>query len=461
MALDLEPSGAQRQAGIDAAVREARERLVRDLFRELHAHGIHFVVLRNYDGLPDDVGNDLDLLVHPSQRQIAERVAAAAAHGCGFRLHNRAEGPHVMLYFTHEQTCTQLHVDLFCDVLWRGFILLTAVEVLDRRTLGAVFDTPHPVDEAIVKLLAAILYQGSLKEKYRIGIAEALHAHRAVAMTLLARLFGRRAARALLRRVDGGDWGGIAQRAATLRGALVLRQLRRSPAAAIQSVWRNEVVRVVKRLRNPVGMSIALIGPDGSGKSTLARTVSARLSSTWRPESVRYVHWKPRALGTEAPPGPPNTAPHGMPVRTRGLSLLYFVYHTAGFSAGGVRRLVVPRLRGHLVLLDRYYYDFFVDQRRFRVDVPPRLVEWGFRFIPKPDLVFCLDVPPDVVQARKAEVPYEETVRQREAFLTLATRLPNGEVIDASRPVDEVATDVVRRILLHMAGRAVRRQAGP
>jgi thymidylate kinase len=461
MALDLARSPEPRQTLADAAVSEVRERFVRTLFRELRANGIDFVVLRNYEGLPADIGNDIDLLVHPTQRQAAERIIAAVARACAFRLYNRAEGPHVMLYFVHEHTCSQLHVDLFGDIMWRGFLLLSAAEILDRRTPGAVFDVPHAVDEALIKLLAAVLYQRSLKEKYRTGIAEALEAHGALAMSVLARPFGRRAAAALVRRVDSADPEGIAGGAATLRSVLVLRQLRRSPAVAIASIWRNEIVRVLNRLRRPTGISIALIGPDGSGKSTLARAVSARLSATWRPESVRYVHWKPRALGAERPQGPPNIAPHGVPVRSRRLSLLYFVYHTVGFIAGGVRRLTVSRLRGRLVMLDRYYYDFFVDQRRFRLNVPPRLVEWGFRLVPKPDLVFCLDVPPEVIQARKAEVPYDETVRQREAFLSLAGRLTNGRVIDASRPVDDVATDVARHILLHMADRTGRREAEP
>jgi thymidylate kinase len=462
MTLDFDRSLEPRATLVGDPVSVARERLVRALFRELRSSGIEFVVLRNYDGLPADVGNDLDLMVHPVQRHVAEHVTVAAAHACGFRLHNRAEGPHVMLYFMHEQTCSQLHVDLFSDIMWRGFILLGATEVLDRRTHGALFDTPHAVDEAIIKLIAAVLYQGGLKEKYRAGIAEALDANRDLAVSVLARTVGHRAAAALVRRVaEGGDAEGIAAGAATLRTTLVLRQLRRSPARAVASVWRNEIVRVLNRARRPTGLSVALIGPDGSGKSTLAWAVSERLSDTWRHESVRYVHWKPRPLGKEQPPGPPNTAPHGVAARSRGLSLLYFVYHTAGFVTGGVRRLTVPRLRGRLVMLDRYYYDFFVDQRRFRLDVPPRLLKWGFRIVPKPDLVFCLDVPPEVIQARKAEVPYEETVRQREAFVALAKRLPNGQVIDASRPVNEVATDVTRRILLHMADRAVRREATP
>jgi thymidylate kinase len=462
MALDLKPSSEPREAIVHAAVGAAREQFVGDLFRELRSNGIDFVVLRNYDGLPAHVGNDLDLLVHPSQRHAAESVTAAAAHACAFRLHNRAEGPHVMLYFMHEQHCSQLHVDLFGDIMWRGFFLLSAAEVLERRTRGAVFDTPHAVDEAIIKLLAAVLYQGILKEKYHTGIRDALDAHPVLAMSILARPFGEGPAAELVRQVaDGGRPEAITARAATLRTTLVLRQLRRSPATTVASVWRNEILRMMNRGRRPAGMSVALIGPDGSGKSTLARAVSERLSDTWRDESVQHVHWKPRAFGVEQPAGPPNTAPHGVPARNRGLSLLYFVYHTVGFVAGGLRRLTVPRLQGRLVLLDRYYYDFFVDQRRFRLDIPPQLVERAFRFVPKPDLVFLLDVPPDIVQARKAEVPYEETARQREAFLALATQLPNGRVIDASRPVGEVATDVARHILLHMADRALRREAEP
>jgi thymidylate kinase len=138
--------------------------------------------------------------------------------------------------------------------------------------------------------------------------------------------------------------------------------------------------------------------------------------------------------------------------------LLFFCYHTAGFIAGSLRQILPMRIHGKLVILDRYYYDFFVDQPRFRMAVPLRLVRLAFHFVVKPDLVFYLDVAPEIVRSRKAEVPLEETVRQREAFRALATWLPNAHIIDASRRVDSVAADIARHILGYMEARAVARK---
>ena len=75
----------------------------------------------------------------------------------------------------------------------------------------------------------------------------------------------------------------------------------------------------------------------------------------------------------------------------------------------------------------------------------------------KPDLVFCLDAEPEVLQARKKEVSFEECKRQREAYRALARKLPNGHVIDASRPLETVVHDVQTIILHFMAERVERR----
>jgi len=79
------------------------------------------------------------------------------------------------------------------------------------------------------------------------------------------------------------------------------------------------------------------------------------------------------------------------------------------------------------------------------------------RFVPQPHLVILLDAPPEVLQARKKDVPFEETVRQREAYLRLVRSLPNGYAVDASRPLDNVATEIEWIILDYMAERTARR----
>jgi thymidylate kinase len=113
-----------------------------------------------------------------------------------------------------------------------------------------------------------------------------------------------------------------------------------------------------------------------------------------------------------------------------------------------------------LVLIDRYYFAFFVDQLRYRLRVPQGLVRLGYRCLPKPDLVLLLDAPVDVLQGRKQEVSRTETQRQRDAYLDLVRNLPNGRVIDAAQPAEAVAAEVTRAVLDFMARRAGSTGAG-
>jgi thymidylate kinase len=109
-----------------------------------------------------------------------------------------------------------------------------------------------------------------------------------------------------------------------------------------------------------------------------------------------------------------------------------------------------------LVLIDRYYYDFFIDQRRYRLRVPQWIVRAGLTFLKKPDLVFILDAPEQALQQRKQEVKPEESRRQREAYLRMGKSLPNAHIIDAGQNVPEVVRDIKRAILRFMAERAER-----
>jgi hypothetical protein len=250
------------------------ELLLRTVFSSLKGHDIDFVVLRNYEQLPFEVGNDLDLLVREQQRARAEQVVVSAAAVCGYQLHNRAEGPHVMLYFNEKETCAQIHIDLFADCLWRGFTLLSAEEVCARRMRGSLFDIPHPAHEAVISLLKTVLYDGAVKECYRSDIAGKFAAHERLVTDVLTRSLGRPRAQALVGDVSRGDWSKIADSVLALYCSLVFRHFGGAPLQTAASLWRNEVTRMWKRARWPVGTSIALIGPDGSGEDDRGTSAS-------------------------------------------------------------------------------------------------------------------------------------------------------------------------------------------
>ncbi len=216
--------------------------------------------------------------------------------------------------------------------------------------------------------------------------------------------------------------------------------------------------RLARRFLQPPGVTVVLCGADGSGKSTAAQAVMDGLSGTFPPAKVHHYHWKPPmfSAGRRAARGPA-TDPHGQPARNPILSLCYFAFHWLEFFLGSHLRLRPITFRGGLVLIDRFYYDFFVDQRRYRLSVPRFLIRLGHFFLKKPDLVVLLDAPANVLQSRKQEVALAETERQRAAYLELVRGLSNGRVLDAAQPPEKVGADFIRAILDFMAERTTKR----
>jgi len=432
-------------------------RLVTAVFGAWQQSGINFLILRNYEGLPDFAGNDIDVLVHPAQLREAEGVLLAAARNAGFRLHNRVEFATLALYLSSQQGTTQTHFDLFTALKWRGFDLLACEGFLERKASRGLFSVPHPADETAAKLLASMIYTGKVKEKYRQSLVAGFLAEPAATTRLLAETYGQANAEFLVAAGAKADWALIEARTGALRRALILRQLTRRPGRTLKSALRL-AGRLAGRLRWPPGLTLVLCGADGSGKSTAARAILDGLSSTFPPQKVRHFHWKP-TLFTARRQGMrgPATDPHGQPPRNPAISLCYFALHWLEFFLGSYLRIRPVTFRGGLVLIDRYYYDFFVDQRRYRLAVPRFIIRVGQMFLKQPDLIVLLDAPGAVLQARKQEVSLAETERQRAAYRQMVEGLSNGCIVDATLPPEQVGAEIKRAVLDFMAARTVKR----
>jgi thymidylate kinase len=205
-------------------------------------------------------------------------------------------------------------------------------------------------------------------------------------------------------------------------------------------------------------MTIVLCGPDGSGKSTAMEKVIAALAPSFSPAKGRQFHWKPPVFsGKRQAARAPVTDPHAAPPRNSVASVVAFGVHWLEFWLGTWLTLRPVTFKGGLVLIDRWYYDFLVDQKRYRLRVPTGLVRAGYRLLPKPDLVLLLDAPAEILLQRKQELALEEIERQRTAYLAALKPLPNCVVLDASEPPDCVAANI-RNAILDLAARRVRRR---
>ncbi|MCX6926880.1 MAG: hypothetical protein NT154_27290 [Verrucomicrobia bacterium] len=431
--------------------------LITAVFRAWRQGGIGYLVLRNYESLPDSTSNDIDVLVDPGQLHQAERALLEAAWKAGFRLHNRVEFATLALYLSSRQSNVQAHFDLFTALKWRGFDFISCQEFLRRKVDRSLFFIPHPVDETATTLLASLIYTGKVKEKYKPLITAGLRAESVAITDLLAQTYGQAHAEFLAAAGAQEKWAEIEAATGALRRALILRQLTRRPWRTIQSLLR-DARRLARRALQPPGVTLVLCGADGSGKSTVASAVKEQLGCTFSPSKVQHYHWKPPLFSTRrrAARGPASD-PHGRPARNRLVSLCYFGFHWLEFCIGSHLRFRPSTFRGGLILIDRYYYDFYVDQRRYRLRLPQAIVRLGHLLVKTPDLVVLLDAPAEVLQSRKQEVALSETERQRAAYLGLVGNLRNGRVVDATQPPEKVGTAISLIILDFMAERTRKR----
>jgi len=431
--------------------------LVTDVFTRWKNAGIAFVVLRNYQQLPHATNHDVDVLISPSQLGTAEEILLESARNTGFHLSNRAKFSPVSLFFFNPETSSQSQFDLFHTLNWRGLTLLPTRPVLNWRIERGLFAIPHPVHEALNSLMGRLIYHGYVKENYKEFIQATFQRYPQESETKLRRMAGKKVAVKIAAAILENNWPAVEAQTNPLRRGLTFQRGFFRPLETLRQML-NDARRLTERLFVPPGVTIVLLGPDGSGKSSVARRLIDELHGTFYKDKSLHVHWKPAVfLRKRRAERPATTDPHGQKPRAWLASQLALMYHWSEYFAGSITQFLPVLFRCGMVLIERHYYDFEIDPRRYRLRPPCGLVKFAFHCLPKPDLVFVLDAPPELLQARKPEVTPEESRRQREAYLTLAARLPNSRVIDCTQPLDAVVGSIILEALSYCEKRQANR----
>ena len=173
------------------------------------------------------------------------------------------------------------------------------------------------------------------------------------------------------------------------------------------------------------GLLIVIEGTDGSGKSTQVNMLSQYIKDECYGCTVS--EWKTSRLIS----GVINDAKERNMLNTTTYSLLY-----AADYADRLESEIIPALKaGFVVLMDRYVYTAYV-----RDSVRGHDIKWVkelYSFAPKPDLVFYLNVAPDILIkrliAKNGGLDYFESGRD----IGLSTDIYNSFEIYQKRCLDE------------------------
>jgi len=430
--------------------------LFRELFAAFDVHELRYCILAGYDSYPDLIGSDVDFMVLPADAHRVPGILAAVAERTGSRLVQCIAHETTAAWFVIARegpsSLSFLHPDLSTDYRRRGRLWLRAPDILARRRRDPRgFWIPSTAD-AFIYYLIKKLEKGAISSAQTDELCRHYHADPGTARQLLEQHFPAHGADWIERAVHRRDHASLDASLDTLREQLHSH----SPAEPLLQRLRQFTangMRVIDRLQRPSGLSIAFLGPDGCGKSSVIDQVMHDLREVFR--RVEYQHLRPRPLARGDTPGAaPVINPHGQKARGAGGSVAKLLHFWSIYLIG-TQLWTFPRLvSSTLVIFDRYYHDLLADPRRYRYGAQLRWARLLGRLVPQPELTFVLDAPPEVIQARKKEVPFVESQRQRQAYLDLAPQLRRAHVIDATQPLDKVVADVVAIVLTRLESRA-------
>lgn len=441
-----------RESGQD----EERRRTLWALFEVLDGAGVPYCLLRGYQGHLAGAGSDVDFVVEASW--LPARLAAlldAHRERIGARVVQWNEANYVVLVAdgTDAAPCL-LHLDFATDLRRAGRLFFTGVEVLaGRRRYERWWAPARGVEFAYA--CAEKIIKGTLSPADGQRLSGIYQGDPAGCAAQVCRLWDPNAATVVLAAATSGYWDSVLGDLPRLRADALRRATRQHPLAPVTGCATQTLERARRWLRPRDGLHIVLLGPDGVGKSSVIDAVRTDLRGAFGGEA-RPGSFAPSFFGgrAEAVRLRSKKGPHALPPRSLLASLLKGAFWVLYYSLGYYVTIRPALARNALMINDRYLVDTLVDQRRYRYGGPGWLLRLAWRLARKPHLVILLDAPAEVIQSRKREVPFAETARQRESYRRLVERMPNGEVVDAARPLPEVVASVNGIVLHHLARRA-------
>lgn len=218
----------------------------------------------------------------------------------------------------------------------------------------------------------------------------------------------------------------------------------------IHGHWRLFIIDRVKtymRLfsKRP-GYVIVVEGTDGSGKSTIINHITPILNEAFH-KYVFYNHLRPKLipdlgvfLGKKSAHemGHVNSNPHGQSQSGLLGSLIRWGYYMIDYTLGYMCK-IWPQIhsKSKIFIFDRYYYDYYWDQKRSRTCLPSWIIRIGEIIVPKPDLILCLGGSPSKIYERKPETSIMEVSRQNLIIKQFCEMHDNAVWIDTTNNIEE------------------------
>ena len=427
-------------------VDSARTDLLNRVFQTFDRLHISYCVTHGYKQLTEVITSDVDMVVARSQMH---KIHSALSHlggssrlvqwiedsACWAAVAADAEPGHPAILQLHFSPAFELDEKVF----------YRSDEITSNRQRHANFWIPATKIEFACICINRVI-KGIFKPAHIEQLAALYHEDPSGCESEISRFFDSKSVNQILSAARTCDLLRLSKSPVSFPTAPSVLNTAAKRATRATGKWTRRLSRWI-RPRN--GLHVVFLGPDGVGKSTVIDAIRDSILPVFL--RTDYMTFAPSFI--PAPLQPKKESPHQLPPRSLPGSLLKTAWWSVCYTAGYFFSVRPAAARSSLILNHRYLLDAIVDPKRYRYSGPAFLLKIIWFFAPKPDVIFLLDAPAEVIQSRKREVPAAETARQRDAYRKLIAGINYAHVIDTNRPLPIVTEEAIEILFNLMSQR--------
>ena len=431
------------------------EKFIKEVFNELNRINLPYVVLRNYDQLPQEVGNDIDLLVPSTDLNKFSQILFEIANKNCWYLHKFENRYGFRKFIFSLNDSNTIIWDVLGPISWKGLKWVDSEFILDHRRLNNGFFIPSYGGEAAILVLKDILQHGKLKIKYLSRIQDFSLKDPNSFKKTLEKYFGKKTTQKILIMAQNGNWELLKKSYNSFKLSLIFRSLITSPLKTIYSCFKFVYMHLAEYVSLKNVFLITFIGPDGSGKSTLSEGIMADLGNDF--QRIYYYHSRygifPElnkvVTGKKSDEvSKPVISPQSESFKLIKILLMFYygLEHIFGYYI-----LFTKRRKKTLFVFDRYYYDYVISANENYFN--HMIFRLFSKIILKPDLIVYPVLSPETIFKRKPELSIEELSRLEKIYNDLSDDLDNSYKINNNEPLDVVVSKIKVKLLKDIANK--------
>ncbi|MFX0140226.1 MAG: hypothetical protein ACFFDN_41685, partial [Candidatus Hodarchaeota archaeon] len=323
------------------------------LFKILENKKIPYCVLHCYENLFEKIYPDVDICIDRPNEKILDEIIWNACFEIKCRVVQKLYYgiPNLIAYeiFNPATLSKIVKLDFYTDNFGISWLSIPTNKLLEQKTMYKNIYRPDVLSE-FMYLLIKRSYKGHILNSHWNKLNK-IYRENPEKINKLVKKYFATSNNWLLSELFNANHFERFSVLAKIRRSLWIKQIFLKPLKWLLILFY-QIIRIIKRIKNPTGIVITILSPDGGGKSSVSKAATEKLLGCFR--KAGYFHWRPGLLPQlrilfagkdKLENGVPVSYPHGPRKRNFIPSFLRWLYYSFDYIIGYYLKLLPMKIK--------------------------------------------------------------------------------------------------------------------